>query len=126
MKSHFFRPKINFTDNRGYIKDLLYNQSINHITLIGSKKNKIRGNHFHKKTIQYTFILKGELIYFWKHLKKNKIFRKRMKSGSLIKTSRNLVHAFKFLKSTEILIFISGLRGGKDYIKDTYPFKIVF
>jgi dTDP-4-dehydrorhamnose 3,5-epimerase-like enzyme len=125
MRSHFFRPKINFADERGYIKDLIYKNSINHITIIGSKKNTIRGNHFHKKTIQYTYILKGELIYFWKNLKRGEVSQKRLKFGSLIKTPRNLVHAFKFLKSTQILVFSSGLRGGRDYIKDTYSFKIV-
>lgn len=93
--------------------------------MIGSKKNTIRGNHYHKKTIQYAYILKGELIYFWKNLKRGKVSQKRLKFGSLIKTPRNLVHAFKFLKSTQILVFSSGLRGGRDYIKDTYSFKIV-
>ena len=126
MKSQFSRPKISFTDYRGYIKDLIYKNSINHITLINSKKNAIRGNHYHKKTIQYVFILRGELIYFWKNLNRDRIFKKRLSSGSLIKTPSNSVHAFKFLKTTQILVLSLGLRGGKDYIKDTYPLKIAF
>jgi dTDP-4-dehydrorhamnose 3,5-epimerase len=126
MKSHFLKPKINFIDKRGYINDLLYKQTIHHITLISSKKNVVRGNHFHKKTIQYVYILNGELIYFWKNLKKNIIFKKKLKSGFLIKTPSHLVHAFKFLKSSKILVFSNGLRGGKDYIKDTYPMRIVY
>ena len=49
-----------------------------------------------------------------------------MKYGFLIKTPSNLVHAFKYLKTTQMLVFSSGLRGGKDYIKDTYYLPIAF
>ena len=44
--------KVSHQDKRGLITDLLEKQNINAITLITQKKNTIRGNHFHKKTIQ--------------------------------------------------------------------------
>ena len=50
-----------FTDNRGFIVDILYNTNINHVALIKSKKKSIRGNHYHKKTIQYTYVLDGKI-----------------------------------------------------------------
>ena len=54
--------KYNHKDNRGYIKDLLENKKINSITLISQKRGKIRGNHFHKKTIQWNYLLKGKIL----------------------------------------------------------------
>jgi dTDP-4-dehydrorhamnose 3,5-epimerase-like enzyme len=46
-----------FVDKRGFIVDILYNTKINHVALIKSNKKSIRGNHFHKKTIQYKYVL---------------------------------------------------------------------
>ena len=37
-------------------------KKINSITLISQKRGKIRGNHFHKKTIQWNYILSGKVI----------------------------------------------------------------
>ena len=53
--------KINHRDSRGSIIDLLEKKNINAITLITQKKGKIRGNHFHKKTIQWNYLLKGKI-----------------------------------------------------------------
>ena len=117
MKNIFDREY--FVDKRGFIVDILYNTKINHVALIKSNKKSIRGNHFHKKTIQYTYVLDGKLYYF---KKKGRSYQKKiLKKGDLIKTMPLEIHAFKFLaKKNTLLIFSSGLRGGKDYEKDTF------
>jgi quercetin dioxygenase-like cupin family protein len=108
-----------FIDKRGFIVDILYNTKINHVALIKSNKNSIRGNHFHKKTTQYTYVLNGKLYYFKK--KGNNYKKIILKKGDLVKTIPLEIHAFKFLaKKNTLLIFSSGLRGGKDYEKDTF------
>ena len=108
-----------FVDKRGFIVDILYNTKINHVALIKSNKKSIRGNHFHKKTIQYTYVLDGKLYYF---KKKGRSYQKKiLKKGDLINTMPLEINAFKFLaKKNTLLIFSSGLRGGKDYEKDTF------
>ena len=58
--------KVSHQDKRGLITDLLEKQNINAITLITQKKNTIRGNHFHKKTIQWNYVLKGKLELYTK------------------------------------------------------------
>ena len=58
--------KTSFKDKRGIIVDLLEKKSINAITYITQKKNTIRGNHFHKKTIQWNYILEGKIELFTK------------------------------------------------------------
>lgn len=112
--------KINFSDSRGYILDIMYDNSFNHATLIYSSKNSIRGNHFHKKTTQITFILSGECYYYFKNKNSNKTKKVILKKNHFLTTNPYESHAYKFTKNCKMLIMSKGLRGGKDYEKDTY------
>lgn len=114
--------KINHKDNRGFIKDLLENKKINAITLISQKKGKIRGNHYHKKTIQWNYLISGKIIIYAKI--NNKILRKKiLNAGDLVVTEKNESHAIKALKDSEFLVFTQGPRGGKEYENDTFRLK---
>ena len=111
--------KINHKDKRGIIIDLLEKKNINAITYITQKKGKIRGNHLHKKTIQWNYLLKGKL----KLITKNKNGKKKkiiLSKGSLVETSKNEAHAIQALKNSEFLVFTQGPRGGKEYENDTF------
>ena len=120
MKINIFKKKI-FRDNRGIIADVIYKNQINHIGYICSKKNSIRGNHYHKKTSQYNFVLDGVINYYSKTKKQKKIKIIKLKKGDLILTKPNEIHAFKTISSKSIfMVFTVGIRGGKDYEKDTY------
>ena len=55
------KNKIMHRDNRGLIVDLLENKRINSITFITQKKGEVRGNHFHKKTTQWNYLIKGKI-----------------------------------------------------------------
>ena len=44
--------KNDFEDNRGAIRDILVKEKIDFVTIIFNKKNSVRGNHYHKKTVQ--------------------------------------------------------------------------
>ena len=116
--------KINYKDDRGIIKDLIQKKNINAITYITINKNKVRGNHYHKKTVQWNYILSGKLKVFTKQKKKRlkvKIFEK----GSFFHSPPKEMHAFLALKKTEILVFTQGPRGGKEYESDTYRIKSI-
>ena len=102
--------KINFKDKRGIIVDLIEKTQINAITYITQKKNTVRGNHFHKKTIQWNYILSGKVILVTKKGKGKKI-KKIMKKGDLILTEKNEKHAIKALVNSEMLVFTKGPRG---------------
>ena len=116
------KRKINFRDNRGFIIDLLEKKNINAITFITQKKGKIRGNHFHKKTIQWNYLIKGKLELLTRK-NNQKIIRTLMKEGDLVETSKNESHAIKALKNSEFLVFTQGPRGGKEYENDTFRLK---
>ena len=117
------KTKINFKDTRGKIIDLIEKTNINAVTYITQKKGKIRGNHYHKKTIQWNYLLKGKIALYAK-IKNQKTKIKILKVGDLVATSKNESHAIKAIKDSEFLVFTQGPRGGKEYENDTFRLKI--
>jgi dTDP-4-dehydrorhamnose 3,5-epimerase-like enzyme len=110
------------SDNRGSITDIFYNTKIDHVAVITSEPNSIRGNHYHKETTQHILITHGSLEYWYKpietSIKPKKIVANK---GDLISTPPNEIHALKIGKEgNEFIVFSEGLRGGKDYESDTY------
>lgn len=118
------KPKIFFKDKRGSITDIFYKENINHVAIIKSKKGARRGDHYHKRTVQYMYITKGKLEYWYKKLHSKKKPRKKvLKPGDLLKTPPYEMHALKILTDNEFIVFTIGKRGGKDYETDTFRFK---
>ena len=118
--------KKNFKDKRGLIADVIYNTKINHIAYITTNKNGIRGNHYHKKTTQYTFVLDGRIKYYHKNKSAKKVSQLILKKGDLIKSKFNEIHAFKTLSKKSVMLALTvGIRGGKDYEKDTFRVKSI-
>ena len=114
--------KINHKDSRGKISDLLNKKKISSITLITQKKGNIRGNHFHKKTIQWNYLLNGKIALYCK--KNNQKLKKIiLKKGDLVETTYNEAHAIKALQNSEFLVFTQGPRGGENYENDTFRLK---
>jgi cupin superfamily acireductone dioxygenase involved in methionine salvage len=115
------KSKVNHKDNRGIIADLIENEKINAITYITLLKNKVRGNHYHKKTIQWNFVVSGKVIFISKiNGKLKKILGKK---NDLVKIDTKEHHAIKALNYSEILVFTKGPRGGKEYESDTFRLK---
>lgn len=114
--------EINFQDDRGIIMDLLSKEEMNSATIITFKKGAIRGNHFHKFTIQYNYIIKGTLRYVYQ--KENGPIEEVILSTdnkSRLNYSEPLEkHAMIALEDTEMLVLTMGPRTGKDYESDTY------
>ena len=111
--------KCAFEDERGKITDILENEVIEYVTLITSKKGAVRGNHYHKESIQYTFVLKGSLKIL-AQIVEGEIETTIIKVGDLVFTPPMEKHALIALEDSELLVFTRGPRGGKNYEKDTY------
>ena len=115
------KSKINFKDARGIISDLIEKENINAVTFITLNKNSVRGNHYHKKTIQWNYILSGKVIFISELNGKKKTLIGN--KGELIKLDIKEKHALKGLKKSEFLVFTKGPRGGKEYENDTFRLK---
>lgn len=102
-----------FTDERGTITDLIVtpDYSITHITF---NEGAIRGNHYHEKTVQHDFLLKGKLEWMV-----NEHSGLLSRDGNQdIKIHENEKHAYKALEYSEIISICFGVRKGADYEKD--------
>jgi hypothetical protein len=115
------KNKINYKDNRGIISDLIEKEKINSVTYITFNKNKVRGNHYHKKTTQWNYVISGKLVFFSKI--NGKIKKIIGKKKDLIKIETKEHHAIKALNYSEMLVFTKGPRGGKEYESDTFRLK---
>ena len=108
-----------FEDERGTIIDIIENEIIEYTTLISSKKGSIRGNHYHKESIQYVFVLKGSFKLLTQ-MGNEEIKITFLKAGDLVFTPPMEKHALIALEDSEFLVFTRGPRGGKEFEKDTY------
>lgn len=116
--------KINFQDKRGTITDIFTNDCKDHATLIFSKKGALRGNHYHKKSTQYTFVISGELTMLSQKIGQKKVFKHTLKPNDLMVHLPMEAHTLIATSDTIFLAFVDGLRGGKNYEKDTYRLEI--
>ena len=108
--------------------DIFVGKPKDHCSLVSFEKSSVRGNHFHKKSIQYSFILEGKLLMITSRVNKNGKFlgkknRKIVKKNDLITHKPYMAHAFKAKTKSKMLAFADGLRGGKNYEKDTFRLK---
>ena len=119
--------KNSFKDKRGSIIDIFINKPKDHCTLVTFNKNATRGNHFHKKSIQYSLIIDGKFIA--REAKINKKMKYNINKVKSYKISANYLfahkpyeaHAYKCLSSKgTMIVFTKGIRGGKNYEDDTY------
>ena len=112
--------KINFKDNRGTITDIFANSPKDHATIIFSKKGAIRGNHYHKKSVQYDFVVSGQLTVLSQKVGQKKIYKNILRPNDLMRHDPMEVHAIIADKDSIFIAFVDGLRGGKNYEKDTF------
>ena len=108
-----------FEDHRGVISDILVKEKIDYVTIIYNNKGAIRGNHYHKETIQFLYVLEGSILVA-SQKKGKEVEEKVLKEGSLLFNEARESHAIKSLEHSKLLILTRGLRGGKDYETDTY------
>ena len=120
--------KQSFEDKRGKIIDVFVNSPKEHCLIVTFTKGAVRGNHFHKKSTQFSFVLSGKLdFYFAKVDKKNgklkKVKKRTVKKNTFITHEPYEAHAFKSKKRSVLVTFSCGIRGGSRYEKDTFRLK---
>jgi len=111
----------NFEDERGRITDIFYKADINHVAIISSLPNAIRGNHFHAHSTQHMYIVSGSLEYWYKNDEMVDSNFELCTPGDVITSDKKEIHALKIGKEGCIFIaFTEGIRGGDDYESDTF------
>tara|TARA_B100001057_G_scaffold489363_1_gene575470 strand:- start:9508 stop:9906 length:399 start_codon:yes stop_codon:yes gene_type:complete len=123
----FKKIKVFFSDKRGVIKDIFFKEIYDHCAYVSFTKNAVRGNHYHKKSIQSSYILEGNFKVFSSkinrktHSIQKKISSKKVTKGTFVTHAAYEAHTYKCLSKKGILIvFTKGIRGGVNYEKDTF------
>jgi dTDP-4-dehydrorhamnose 3,5-epimerase-like enzyme len=116
---HVSHPPVAHEDDRGRIVDILEGIDFNYATVITSRKGVTRGNHYHKQTTQWVYVIKGRMLAH-SRMPGGEIQRRTLSIGDVIMNPPYEHHALTALEDTQFLVLTAGLRGGRDYEKDTF------
>lgn len=113
------RVKPAVVDRRGTITDVLDGIPVECVTLLTSKKGAVRGNHYHKKTTQYAYVMSGRFRVFTQRVGQ-RVRSRIVKTGELMVTPPLERHAFVALEPSVLMVCGHGPRSGRNYETDTY------
>ncbi len=113
----------NFMDERGMIADLS-NKQMNHVGLITTEVGAQRGPHYHKLSVQDSYILSGRFEVILAPANDAKNARKViLNAGEMITIPPMVIHGFKAIDRA-IMIDMSQTRGETGYESDVVRVKI--
>jgi quercetin dioxygenase-like cupin family protein len=101
-----------FTDERGVIQDLV--GEVDSITEIFTVAGAVRGNHVHRLTTQWTYVVSGNLLIV------DGATNIVVGPSLMVEHKPGTPHAWKALEDTVCLVFTKGPRSGEGYESDTY------
>jgi len=108
-----------YEDARGIIQPLC-DLNMKSASLIVSKANTWRANHYHKNDWHFIYVLKGSFEYYFKKTNSDeKIKKKIVKKEELLFTGPVVDHAMFYTEETEIIVLSKNPRDQKTYEEDT-------
>ena len=108
-----------YEDARGIIQPLC-DLNMKSASLIVSKPNTWRANHYHKTDWHFIYVLKGSFEYYFKKTNSNeKVKKKIVKRGELLFTGPLVDHAMLYTEKTEIIVVSKNPRDQETYERDT-------
>ena len=119
---HKINIKPAYQDLRGEITDLII-ENLDSVTRITFTKGSVRGNHVHKQTTQWVFVVSGKIEGFTEVEGKTQV--EIFEKGDFLVSNPGEPHAFRALEFSEILAFTTGPRSGADFDSDTFPIKLI-
>jgi quercetin dioxygenase-like cupin family protein len=114
------KTKISHEDERGQIRDIMVHTPVDAITYITFKKDVVRGNHYHEKTMQYDYIISGSLVCRTKKDIASPVEEVIVVAGDFIEHPYLVRHAYKALEDSVMISSTNGPRQGDEYENDTF------
>ena len=108
-----------FEDSRGVITDILQHTPVDSVTIITCVKGSIRANHYHKESIQYSYVLSGKILAYTQ-LPDKLLESQILVEGDILESPPLERHALHAVENSVLLIITRGPRGGKCYEEDTF------
>ena len=109
-----------FNDTRGSIINIADGE-LGDVAVITSTANSIRANHTHKEDWHLSYLIEGEIMYFWEDDHKQKSII--IKPGELFYTPPKTPHKMLFLKESIFVAVAALSRTQENYEKDTTRLK---
>ena len=118
--------KATFADDRGAIYDIFNGEGIRHVGHVTSKKDSVRGNHYHKKELEYMYIVRGKFKLLAKDVSRDnaEIEEHVVVPGDIIINPPNTAHTLVALEDSEFFHITNTVRG-EDTKADSYPYRLV-
>ena len=107
MKNRIIKTKPRISDGRGELIEIGKGDQWEQVNYVVSKKNSIRGKHYHKKTKELFFIIKGEAKVIIKEVDSNKKTKFRVKQREAFLVKPYEVHTIKSLTDVEWIALLS-------------------
>ena len=105
-----------FEDIRGSIFNIA-DGNLGDVAVITSHSSSVRANHTHKEDWHLSFLIKGEIKYFWEeNNKQNSII---INPGELFYTPPKTPHKMLFLKDSAFIAVAAMSRTQENYENDT-------
>lgn len=108
-----------FEDSRGAITDILQHTPVDSVTIITCNKGAIRANHYHKESIQYSYVLSGQMLAYTQ-MPDGPLESQTLVAGDMLESPVFERHALHAVEDSVLLIITRGPRGGKNYEDDTF------
>jgi nucleoside-diphosphate-sugar epimerase/SAM-dependent methyltransferase len=120
--------KDNYIDERGIISNYYFDDYLNMIGYVESKKGTQRGDHYHPIQTQKCLLIKGQYISITKDLSdENSVVETRLiNPGDLSTIPPYVAHTMVFLEDSIFLNLVNGEREHNNYgVTHTIPHKLV-
>ena len=121
-----------YEDSRGTLKKVLMESQLNsgsieEVYLLYTSKGSVRGNHYHKKTLEYFAIVSGKASIVLKDLSSDNIqlLKISAEDNKIIKIPPEVIHAFKNEHDEPLIILAISTKEYNKLDTDTYETKIV-
>jgi len=111
-----------YEDQRGQIIDIIDGVEFVHAGIVTFKPGAVRGSHYHKKTEQINYILRGKLRHLSKDLtkKESPIREVILEKGDIITNPPFEWHTQEALEESEMLFFTKKTRQEGGYEEDVF------
>ena len=109
-----------FEDKRGKIFDIV-EDPISHIGFITFKKGAVRGNHYHKKSTQYTYVIAGKIELYTKDARNPDapVTKTVMTPGFLAVIPPHTIHVYRAVTPSSMIDCTTANRLKQGYENDT-------
>ena len=122
-----------YEDARGELKkvfkknNLDNNRIIEEIYVLYTKKDCVRGNHYHRKNVEFFTVIKGTATIAVKDLETHvtNVFRVSAEDNIVIKIPENVAHGFKNEEEEELIILAAASREYEPGETDTFALQLL-